>query len=1430
MGEITRALLARGQRIVLSARADGSLPETYAVRGVRGQGGAAVCYRAERERDGRVETGFLKEFYPLEGAEAAPGAPFLLARDDDGQLTARTGAEDFARRCREYTEAYRLVSRQIADDPENEVLKNYLQLGELLYGVPGDPRARATVYVWSPGIAGKGFDDYLGEVRARPEYRADFHLRDILRAMTTLTRGIRLLHTAGMMHLDIKPSNFMLPFDDAGQVNPANVSLFDIDSLYSAYGDKPSCAGTPGFSAPELRAPARRIDNRADIYSIGATLFSAVIVSDEIPDGLYRDGLYDRLDQLVRHSRLITGSESNSDVRLISLIGTILKKCLAPRPAGRYDSCSKLLKDLESATFLAGRYAVEESLLGQNRRVAIVDVNEKGITDPVIVMQRLLYAHPLYGALGDDETELRALVIGSGTYGQRFIDLCLQAGQLQGLKLSVDALSGAPEEGRDSYLRFRPALSGFVNVVLDDHGDLDDDDRAYARLRFAALPGQAAFKRGDADLNRELVEAVAAEAEACGQPWHYVFVALGDDGLNRQVATLFAECPVGRRPGCPVCYVSERVRRAPKAPNKPIPVCVNQAIVPGAPGAGLEQMAFNAHVAWQRALNMNVAETREAFLKDRYNYEASLAFVLSARGIFHSLRRELGGEKWDERIGEGPEQRQAAAEWFDERILRRRGDDARARAMYAALVSAEHRRWVLSKVCDGWTAPLNAQGDVDLSICVRRGAVRDSAAMTHPCIAFSGDDMPLLGPEYNENHRAKWEDASLDPALDELDRMSLELHQRFRAAAEEVRRRGPLGGEDMAALRELASESGEDIERAFGGFEFCVRGLLNGAESCARRFDDARDTLLAALETAPEDVRAQAAQRLRLISRTLFPVVEACLYRNYKTNDEALIERLPFILTYRHRPHIALAFEDGRGDAAFANVAAATLLCPERLTWLYRLPPEGAGAAVDRLQAALDYLSERNARLAAQFIVAATPQAAAEQRAALASALEALKQKTRANRARLAECSVIDCDGDDQAADALLERAREADCYDGTTRLFDARRLDADFVRRVEEEGLPWFEFDWRRRRLAPVRGCDELRFVNVDAGVRVADMLSLMNAKDVRCGLPDFPDDWETLWRLYAGEDGEAGFAAHTALWRSLCLCLRDHERGQPPLARLPQDERGPAAIHEYVLPEPAFRQARALLRQLEARGVAGGGSDIQRCNGDSCRVRVAAGEALGDGLNLLFADPLRFLGLHEFEMRRETDADGAWLAVYCRTLSVRGLRVADRREPGGEARHERLYGLLDRLCRKGFIRGLRADVLGLISFDYVSPAARRALTRPEAVAELCACHRLIRDGRLDDIAWNCRFRVGEGGADARLAIVATRGFRSAFVECGGEASLYKLHSLAGRFGVGAAKVLIGASTADGAPLGVTALRERREIEDIGAIVDALLSAPGTT
>ena len=76
-----------------------------------------------------------------------------------------------------------------------------------------------------------------------------------------------------------------------------------------------------------------------------------------------------------------------------------------------------------------------------------------------------------------------------------------------------------------------------------------------------------------------------------------------------------------------------------------------------------------------------------------------------------------------------------------------------------------------------------------------------------------------------------------------------------------------------------------------------------------------------------------------MIERAFFPVVESNLYRDYKANDEVLIEKIPFILSYRCPSVIAMAFEDGkyqngRNEAVFANVAAATVLCPEKINYL----------------------------------------------------------------------------------------------------------------------------------------------------------------------------------------------------------------------------------------------------------------------------------------------------------------------------------------------------------------------------------------------------------------------------------------------------------------------------------------------------------------
>ena len=81
-------------------------------------------------------------------------------------------------------------------------------------------------------------------------------------------------------------------------------------------------------------------------------------------------------------------------------------------------------------------------------------------------------------------------------------------------------------------------------------------------------------------------------------------------------------------------------------------------------------------------------------------------------------------------------------------------------------------------------------------------------------------------------------------------------------------------------------------------------------------------------------------ERMAVIKKEYFPIIESNLYRDYKKNDEILIRKIPFILTYRYKPFMAAVFEDGkyqngRNEAIFSNVAAATLLSQKILLQIY---------------------------------------------------------------------------------------------------------------------------------------------------------------------------------------------------------------------------------------------------------------------------------------------------------------------------------------------------------------------------------------------------------------------------------------------------------------------------------------------------------------
>jgi serine/threonine-protein kinase len=88
------------------------------------------------------------------------------------------------------------------------------------------------------------------------------------------TRGLAAAHRAGVLHLDLTPTNVFLSPHATGEL--VKVLDFGLTNL----GAPPATLrryvfGTPHYMAPEL-ASATRYDARADIYALGAVLFEAL--------------------------------------------------------------------------------------------------------------------------------------------------------------------------------------------------------------------------------------------------------------------------------------------------------------------------------------------------------------------------------------------------------------------------------------------------------------------------------------------------------------------------------------------------------------------------------------------------------------------------------------------------------------------------------------------------------------------------------------------------------------------------------------------------------------------------------------------------------------------------------------------------------------------------------------------------------------------------------------------------------------------------------------------------------------------------------------------------------------------------------------------------------------------------------------------------
>ena len=1358
--------------IRLSENPDGTAPEQYTIKSVIGEGGSSVCYEAVRtRRGGRQETGKLKEFYPFDGVGQA------LHRLPSGLLVPGPGVlSRFEGMCQEYLETCNLLRQAMVADERNEVLKNYIQTYQELYSRPaetelaGETEAapemlrRATVYVWTPGFQGKGFDVYLKEVRRDPARCPEQKLETILQVVSALNNCVKALHIAGLLHQDIKPSNFLLMYDSDFKVRPDSISVFDINTLRAVDSTLPMTAGTPGFCAPEVKYG--RSDNRSDLYSIGAVLFNAIVIHDAVPDGLYRDELYPNLKQLLAESRLFKESVVNSDARLMARLYQILKNCLAPNPRARCRSCEQLQKDLD--------YVCERM---RKIRNLPLESAKKLEADPTVALQKLLYEHPLYEAAPARGGALNVLVLGAGSYGQRFLDVCLQTGQMLGTELHITAVSEEPEENKTAYLTFRPALPEFVNVDGSLQGREAD---AYATLDFCDVKTVAegevrSLQETDAALVRQLLH-------KNGVQYHYVFVALGEDRISYRVAERVAK----ELKEVPVCYIQTTRSKRSRTPRgtRLYGVSLIDPLETAAidKSRALDEMAFNTHLSWNSSLNIDMTEERRKFFsgktaKERYNFTASLAFVLS---IPYKLRA----------LNIAYDDPQKAARRFSEEILARRETDPEARQKFDKTVAMEHRRWVLEKVTAGWTAPRTRSGLLDLESCLVHGKVKNETCLTHPCIVRSDAASPLSDEAFS---REQWDEGPLPQGLDDLDRMSLLLHRTFRRQA--LCLRDGACDADLDRIQEQLLPAGEAAQRAFQAYRFAVRNVLEGSEIYAKQYRHYHDSLTAALQPLQENTRNEIERRLNVLRRTLFPAVESCLYRNYKAYDEALVKNIPFILAYHHTAAMAQLFEDdrlhgGRNEAVFTNVAAASVLSPEQICFLYRMDGQtSVPQLMEKLQGVLRYLGGRKVRCSVQFVACALQDAPAGASAQLKRQLEELQARPAEGNAVLDQCEVFAVE-DDAAAGRLFAgylKNHPVDLFDADTALCASQAENRRFLQRLKAQKLPYFQFDRRTKQFTKQVGCSGLQYLQDASFFRVSDLFALMGTARSSFRLPEYAEDGPVLWQIYTQNQADS-LKESVRSWNVLCGVLGMCHEMSDVLADIPvpgQEKKDQTLL--FYLPNYALSTAAQIVRMLKEHGIAHEDSSVSRYAADTCKVLLQVPAYCANAVRQAFAQPQFLLPYYGVSCALHTEKKGQEHLV---------LRFNDLNASLflPEEQAAVLHPVLEQLAAAQFIRELKLQG-GSICFCYSSPRIKAVLTDARKILELHAYNQVMQTGYFDDVAVGCTFQ--QGGQTQELSLVLTKGFRSMVVVCGTAAQwsaecARQLEEQINAFGVDTEKILL--------------------------------------
>jgi len=1326
------------KEIMLCGESDGVVfKRTFRIVKKISEGASAICYEAYHGNSGH---GILKEFYPQDA--------FGVERGKNGQIIPSPGFDDaysvFERARAAHVEPYEMLLTTKRQGPSRD-LSTFIPPFEIYRGCSDEGLQAGTVYIWTPEPELYTFDKLCDEIHKHPNIRPEHKLVTVLCAIDTLAKCICSLHKSDLLHRDIKPSNF--GFLKRGEDTlTQTLSMFDINTVCSVYGNLDTVVGTPGYLEPE--AGYEIASNQTDIFAIGATLFHAIVVCDEAKAHgyLYQSDFYDQLQSLVDNSMLIQASEANAHPRLRNILGKILKRCLCERTS-RYENCEQLIEDLDAALY----YALPSEIAQKHQSGAtwILADAEKSLDihaekNTTLAIQQLLFTHPLYRYA--DGPDMNILLIGFGNYGQKFLDAALQIGQMRNKKLNVMVISDDATD-KQLYLSERPALADFFDI----DGSMSGSDIAYGSVTFSV----AKLERGDLSANSEILQNLTLEHYE-SNPLHYIFVALGDDRLNQSAASACLEVIDVCEGKCSICYAQESTMPNDGSENL-IPVYVNKDITDTRYFSELERMAFNTHLIWEKNLNIDMRAVKKDF-KKKYNYHSCVSSVLSLKYKLYSIGIDLETLTCEQ-----------AAKLFHPTI-----SDKKNRGVKNELIWIEHRRWVVEKLCLGW------QGISDLQDCLY-GVTKDEKRKRHVCILRSRPDQKLSA-EYKKNGTyEKWDtatDAELD-LLDDLDRMSVELHRVYRKKAVALKQENLLSGHNIAAIRSQITGD-KDATAAFQEWFSCLKEIWSGNSGKVRAYKSLKNAFLSSTDNLLFEKRKMVADQVKAFERLFYPILASMEYRNWKYDDVAMIDNIPFILTYSENTYMVIPYVTGDNTAVFSNIAAPAVVNPEKILYLVKIENKHDVLALkETLPYITAYMGKKRLKSKIEIVLIYCSKIRSAVPAGLEEELFAI-----GNKRILHPIKHIVYDSLEQmpgmVSDYLTHRSKGKF-------LFAVEKNDSNLSGMLAVTGVynrfAHYSFDAENIKFTSMTNCDAFRYIKNSVFNTVADMISFRLSSSGSSNQPEFFLEYKGLWKKYTEKH---------KVWKELCISLGNHSAKQDILASFKKksfnDKQLTAAEYRYILPFACCSNAGKILDFLKKQEVAESRSFVAGYTTDSCEIRIVDKCEYKNEYDKLFSNVYALMADNAISVNLNTHTREVFVCFD--SLIVSGLQLSNKMTTEQQS-------LLEDLYQDGYLINLKADANKKFSFTYTTHQVKELLTVGGKILEIYTYHKAKETGHFDDIVSSYEVQWEDTSVKNEFDCILTKGFRTLFVECKARKDIdqnyySKLTALVNQFGINATAVLV--------------------------------------